>query len=48
MRGSIEARAYEILETALRDQLTDAEIEALAAEGVQLSEDAAVAEALTI
>jgi predicted ATPase/class 3 adenylate cyclase len=47
-REPTEARTYEILMTALREQLTDAEIEALAAEGAQMSEDQAVAEALAV
>jgi predicted ATPase/class 3 adenylate cyclase len=47
-RGPADARSYEILMTALREKLTDTEIEALAAEGAQLSEDQAVAEALTV
>jgi hypothetical protein len=34
--------------TALREQLADAEIETLAAEGAQLSEDQAVADALAV
>jgi predicted ATPase len=48
-RGELaEARSYEILVTALRERLTEAEIDALAAEGAQLSEDQAVAEALAV
>jgi len=47
-RGPTETRTYEILMAALREQLTDAEIETLAAEGAQLSEDQAVAEAMLI
>ena len=47
-RGPADARSYEILMTALREKLTDAEIETLAAEGAQLSEDQAVAEALAV
>ncbi|MGB6519568.1 MAG: hypothetical protein WBE79_13815, partial [Candidatus Cybelea sp.] len=47
-RGPSDARSYEILMTALREKLTDAEIETLAAEGAQLSEDQAVAEALAV
>lgn len=34
--------------TALHEKLSDAEIESLAAEGAQLSEDQAVAEALNV
>jgi predicted ATPase/class 3 adenylate cyclase len=41
-------RTYDILMTALREKLSDAEIESLAVEGAQLSEDQAVAEALTV
>ena len=47
-RGPSDTRTYDILMTALREQLTDAEIEALAAEGAQMSEDEAVAEALAV
>ena len=47
-RGPADARSYEILMTALREKLTDAEIDALGAEGAQLSEDQAVAEALAV
>ncbi|HET6277013.1 MAG TPA: adenylate/guanylate cyclase domain-containing protein [Candidatus Cybelea sp.] len=47
-RELTEQRTYEILVTALREKLSDAEIESLAAEGAQLSEDQAVAEALTV
>jgi predicted ATPase/class 3 adenylate cyclase len=47
-REPTEARTYDILMTALHEQLTDAEIETLAAEGAQLSEDQAVAEALAV
>jgi predicted ATPase/class 3 adenylate cyclase len=43
-----ERRTYDILMTALREQLSDAEIESLAAEGAQLSEDQAVAEAMQV
>jgi predicted ATPase/class 3 adenylate cyclase len=43
-----ERRMYDILMTALREKLTDAEIESLAAEGAQLSEDQAVAEAMAV
>ncbi len=45
-RESTEQRAYELLLTELRKQLGADEIEALAADGAQLSEDQAVAEAL--
>jgi ATP/maltotriose-dependent transcriptional regulator MalT len=44
-REPTEQRTYEILTSALREQLNDPEIEALAGEGAQLSEDRAVAEA---
>lgn len=47
-REPTEQRTYDILMTALREKLSDAEIESLAAEGAQLSEDQAVAEALTV
>jgi tetratricopeptide (TPR) repeat protein len=47
-REPTERRAYEILLAALRDRLSDAEIEALAGEGAALSEDQAVAEALAV
>ena len=47
-RGPADAHSYEILTNALREKLNDAEIEALAAEGAQLSEDQAVAEALAV
>jgi hypothetical protein len=47
-RDTTERRTYEILLTALHEKLTDAEIEALAAEGALLSEDQAVAEALAM
>jgi hypothetical protein len=43
-----EQRTYDILMTALHEKLSDAEIESLAAEGAQLSEDQAVAEALAV
>ena len=46
-RDPTEQRTYEILMTALREKLSDAEIEKLAAEGAQLAEDQAVAEALS-
>ena len=45
-RGPSAARSYEILMAALRERL--AEIETLAAEGAQMSEDQAVAEALAV
>ncbi len=48
VRESTEQRAYEMLLTALRETLTDPEIEALASEGARLSEDQAVAEALAV
>ncbi len=48
VRESTEQRAYELLLTALREKLSNSEIEALAAEGAQLSEDQAVAEALAV
>jgi hypothetical protein len=44
----MEVRMDEILMTALRGQLTDAEIETLAADGSQMSEDQAVAQALAV
>jgi predicted ATPase/class 3 adenylate cyclase len=47
-REPTEARTYEILMTALREKLSDADIEALAAEGARLSEDQAIAEALAV
>jgi hypothetical protein len=47
-REPMEVRMDEILMTALRGQLTDAEIETLAADGSQMSEDQAVAEALAV
>ena len=47
-RAPTEARTYNILITALREHLTDAEIERLAAEGARLSEDQAVAEAMAV
>jgi predicted ATPase/Tfp pilus assembly protein PilF/DNA-binding XRE family transcriptional regulator len=46
-RALTERRTYEILMTALRENLTDAEIEPLAAEGARFSEEQAVIEALT-
>jgi len=45
-RAPFEMRSCEILMTALRERLSDAEIEMFAAEGSQLSEDDAVAEAI--
>ena len=47
-REPTEQRVDEILMTALRAQLNESEIEALAAEGARLSEDQAVAEALAV
>jgi predicted ATPase/class 3 adenylate cyclase len=47
-REPTEQRTYEILMAALRKELTDSQIEAFAAEGAQLSEDQAVAEALSV
>ncbi|MBV8067935.1 MAG: hypothetical protein JO113_08150 [Candidatus Eremiobacteraeota bacterium] len=47
-REAMELHMDEILMAALRERLTDAEIETLAAEGAQLSEDQAVAEALAV
>ncbi len=47
-REPTEQRVDDILMTALTAQLSESEIEALAAEGAQLSEDQAVAEALTV
>jgi predicted ATPase/class 3 adenylate cyclase len=47
-RESTEARTYEILMTALREKLSDTEIETLAAEGAQMTEEQAVAEALAV
>ncbi|MFY9740232.1 MAG: AAA family ATPase, partial [Candidatus Cybelea sp.] len=47
-REPTEQRTDEILMTALRAQLSDAEVDALAAEGSLLSEDRAVVEALGI
>jgi predicted ATPase/class 3 adenylate cyclase len=46
--GVTEQRTYGILMAALREKLTDAESESLAAEGAQLSEDQAVDEALAV
>lgn len=39
---------YRVLLTALREKLSVAEIESFAAEGAQLSEDRAVAEAMAV
>jgi predicted ATPase/class 3 adenylate cyclase len=47
-RERTEARTYEILMTALREKLSESEIEAFAAEGAQMTEDQAVAEALAV
>lgn len=47
-REPTEERSYEILMAALRQNLIETEIERLAAEGAQLSEEQACAEALTI
>ncbi|MBV8068135.1 MAG: hypothetical protein JO113_09155, partial [Candidatus Eremiobacteraeota bacterium] len=47
-REFTEQRTYEILMTALHEKLTAAELGALTAEGSQLSEDQAIAEALAI
>ena len=47
-REVTEQRTYDILMTALREKLTDAEIESLAVERAQLEEDQAVAEAMAI
>jgi predicted ATPase/class 3 adenylate cyclase len=47
-REPTEQRVDDILMTALTAQLSESEIEALAAEGAQLSEDHAVAEALAV
>ena len=47
-REPTEQRTYGILMTALRDQLSEDEIESLTAEGAQLSEDEAVAEAMAV
>ncbi len=43
-----ERHTYEILMTALREKFHGTEIELLAAEGAQLSEDQAVAEAMVV
>lgn len=47
-RDGTEQQTYGILMTALRDRLTDAEIESLAVEGGRLSEAQAMAEALAV
>jgi predicted ATPase len=47
-RGPTERRTYEILTTALRERLSGAELEALAAEGASLTEDQAADEALAV
>jgi predicted ATPase/class 3 adenylate cyclase len=47
-REPTEQRTYDILMTALHRQLGDGEIDALAAEGARLSEDAAIAEAMAV
>ena len=47
-RETTEQRVDDILMTALRAQLSESEIEALAAEGARLLEDQAVAEALAV
>jgi predicted ATPase/class 3 adenylate cyclase len=47
-REPTEQRTDELLVTALREQLSDAEFDALAAEGSLISEDQAVAEALAV
>jgi tetratricopeptide (TPR) repeat protein len=47
-RDLTERRTYEILMTALQERFTGAEIEALAAEGAQLSEEQAVLEAFAV
>jgi predicted ATPase/class 3 adenylate cyclase len=47
-REPTERHVYEILTSALRERLADAEIEALAADGARFSEDQAVAEALMV
>jgi cytochrome c553 len=45
-REATEKRGYEKLMAALRDQLSDADVEKLAAEGAAWPEDQAVEEAL--
>ena len=47
-REPTEQRTDEILMTALRGQLTEAEFDTLASEGSLISEDRAVAEALAV
>ena len=47
-REATERRTYEMTMTALRERLTEQEIEALGAEGAALSEDRAVAEAMAV
>ncbi|MBV9647461.1 MAG: AAA family ATPase [Candidatus Eremiobacteraeota bacterium] len=47
-RDPTERRTREILVSALHEKLSDVEIEALTAEGAMLSEDDAIAEALTV
>jgi hypothetical protein len=47
-REPTEQWGYDNLMAALREKLGDAEIEALAAEGAQLSEDQTIAEALAV
>lgn len=47
-RELTEQRTYDILMTALHEKLSVAEIESLAADGAQLSEDQAVAEAMAV
>jgi ATP/maltotriose-dependent transcriptional regulator MalT len=47
-REPTERRAHDILMAALREKLSGAGIDSLAAEGAQLSEDQAVAEAMAV
>ncbi|HEV3091836.1 MAG TPA: helix-turn-helix domain-containing protein [Candidatus Cybelea sp.] len=47
-RDLTERRTYEILMAALRDRLSEAQIERLAAEGAELSEEQAALEALNV
>lgn len=47
-REPTEQRTYDITMAILREKLSDVEIEELAAEGAQLSEDQAVVEALSV
>ncbi len=47
-REGTEQRTYDILMAALREKLGDTEMQSLAAEGAQLSEDQAVAEAMAV